>query len=295
MATGRTPLMAGNWKMNLNHLEAIALRPEARLRPDREGLRRGRGGGAAAVHRPALRADAGRRRQAADQVRRAGPVGARLRRLHRRDLRADAGQARVHLRARRPLRAAPVPRRGRRAGQRQGQGRPAATGSPRSCASARGWTSARRASRSRTCLAQLDGALAGRHRRAGAALVVAYEPVWAIGTGEVATPEDAQEVCAAIRARLAELYGDGAGRRRAHPVRRLGQGRQRRRRSWPSPTSTARWSAAPASTPSEFVRIVPLSVSRPCEPERPASKAPGRTRSAVVIGSLSSCSSPACC
>ena len=37
-------------------------------------------------------------------------------------------------------------------------------------------------------------------------MVVAYEPVWAIGTGEVATPEDAQEVCAAIRTRLAELY-----------------------------------------------------------------------------------------
>ena len=32
-----------------------------------------------------------------------------------------------------------------------------------------------------------------------AGLVVAYEPVWAIGTGEVATPDDAQEVCAAIR------------------------------------------------------------------------------------------------
>ncbi len=43
--------------------------------------------------------------------------------------------------------------------------------------------------------------------RAGARpIVVAYEPVWAIGTGEVATPEDAQEVCAAIRTRLAELY-----------------------------------------------------------------------------------------
>ena len=37
-------------------------------------------------------------------------------------------------------------------------------------------------------------------------LVIAYEPVWAIGTGEVATPEDAQEVCAAIRARIGELY-----------------------------------------------------------------------------------------
>jgi triosephosphate isomerase len=38
-------------------------------------------------------------------------------------------------------------------------------------------------------------------------LVVAYEPVWAIGTGEVATPEDAQEVCAALRALLAEVAG----------------------------------------------------------------------------------------
>ncbi len=37
-------------------------------------------------------------------------------------------------------------------------------------------------------------------------LVVAYEPVWAIGTGEVATPEDAQEVCAALRSALDELH-----------------------------------------------------------------------------------------
>src|SRR4029077_3166484 len=42
-------------------------------------------------------------------------------------------------------------------------------------------------------------------------LVVAYEPVWAIGTGEVATPDAAQEVGGAIRTRLAELYsGDVA-------------------------------------------------------------------------------------
>jgi triosephosphate isomerase (TIM) len=50
--------------------------------------------------------------------------------------------------------------------------------------------------------AALDG-LAADHART---VVVAYEPVWAIGTGEVATPEDAQEVCAALRATLAELY-----------------------------------------------------------------------------------------
>ncbi|MGI5487375.1 triose-phosphate isomerase [Microtetraspora malaysiensis] len=55
-------------------------------------------------------------------------------------------------------------------------------------------------------LAQLDGALDGISAEQAKSLVVAYEPVWAIGTGEVATPEDAQEVCGAIRTRLAELY-----------------------------------------------------------------------------------------
>jgi triosephosphate isomerase len=56
------------------------------------------------------------------------------------------------------------------------------------------------------CTAQLDGALAGIPAEAVGTMVIAYEPVWAIGTGEVATPEDAQEVCAALRGRLAELH-----------------------------------------------------------------------------------------
>ncbi|MFC8193751.1 triose-phosphate isomerase [Cellulomonas sp. NPDC057328] len=55
-------------------------------------------------------------------------------------------------------------------------------------------------------LAQLDGALQGLTAEQVAGLVVAYEPVWAIGTGETATPEDAQELCGAIRVRVAELY-----------------------------------------------------------------------------------------
>ena len=55
-------------------------------------------------------------------------------------------------------------------------------------------------------LAQLDGALAKIPAEQAAKIVIAYEPVWAIGTGKVATPEDAQEVCAAIRGRLVELY-----------------------------------------------------------------------------------------
>ncbi|MFM8155808.1 MAG: triose-phosphate isomerase [Actinomycetes bacterium] len=56
-------------------------------------------------------------------------------------------------------------------------------------------------------LAQVDGSLEGLTAEQVAGLVIAYEPVWAIGTGEVATPEDAQEVCQAIRARVAEVWG----------------------------------------------------------------------------------------
>ena len=38
--------------------------------------------------------------------------------------------------------------------------------------------------------------------------MIAYEPIWAIGTGKVATSEQAQEVCAAIRACIAEIYDE---------------------------------------------------------------------------------------
>ena len=56
--------------------------------------------------------------------------------------------------------------------------------------------------------AQVRAAFAGIDAAQAANAVVAYEPIWAIGTGRTATPEQAQEVCAAIRATLAELYGN---------------------------------------------------------------------------------------
>jgi triosephosphate isomerase len=59
-------------------------------------------------------------------------------------------------------------------------------------------------------LGQVDGSLAGLTAEQVADLVIAYEPVWAIGTGEVATPDDAQEVCAAIRGRVAESFSADA-------------------------------------------------------------------------------------
>jgi triosephosphate isomerase len=48
---------------------------------------------------------------------------------------------------------------------------------------------------------------------ASAEIVVAYEPVWAIGTGQVASPEQAQEVCAALRAVIAAKMGQDAADR----------------------------------------------------------------------------------
>ena len=53
---------------------------------------------------------------------------------------------------------------------------------------------------------QLTRNLEGIPAEQARSIVIAYEPIWAIGTGEVATPEDAQEVCAAIRTLLADLY-----------------------------------------------------------------------------------------
>jgi triosephosphate isomerase len=57
------------------------------------------------------------------------------------------------------------------------------------------------------CDRQIEAGLAGMTGEQVASMVVAYEPIWAIGTGEVARPEDAQEVCSAIRARISALRG----------------------------------------------------------------------------------------
>jgi len=57
-------------------------------------------------------------------------------------------------------------------------------------------------------LNQLRAGLKGFHKPDLKKIVFAYEPVWAIGTGKTATPDDAQEVCAAIREELVKIGSD---------------------------------------------------------------------------------------
>jgi triosephosphate isomerase len=60
-------------------------------------------------------------------------------------------------------------------------------------------------------VAQLTGSLAKVPAEAVASMVIAYEPIWAIGTGEVASATDAQDMCAAIRAHISDTAGGEAG------------------------------------------------------------------------------------
>ena len=262
----RTPLMAGNWKMNLNHLEALALvqklafsltdddfdAVEVAVLPPFTDIR---------SVQTLIDGDKYRIVYGAQDVSPHEPG-------------AHTGEIAASMLAKlgctyvtdRPLRAARRPPRGRRAGQRQGEGGPGARADRRSCASASRWRSARRAATSSTPSASSPRDLEGVPAEQARTVVIAYEPVWAIGTGEVATPEDAQEVCAAIRTRLAELYsgdladgvrilyggsvkaanvaGDhGAGRRRRRPGRRREHRRRGVRRA---SAATARWPRTPS-------------------------------------------------
>ena len=159
----RMPLMAGNWKMNLNHLEAIALVQKLAFALDDKDFDDGRGRGAAAVHRPALGADARRRRQTCE-------ISYGAQDLSPHDSGAYTGEISGAMLAklgctyvvvghseRRQYHA-----RGRRASStRRSRPRLRQRAHARSSASARAWRSARRATTSRTRLAQLDGALDG--------------------------------------------------------------------------------------------------------------------------------------
>ena len=123
----------------------------------------------------------------------------------------------------------------------------------RSCASARPRRSASAATPSASCATRSRRTSTNVPDERLAEVVIAYEPIWAIGTGQVATPEQAQEAIAFVRALV------GRPRRGARPSRCGSSTAARsspttRPSCWRCRTSTARSSAAPRWTPSRSRR-----------------------------------------
>jgi triosephosphate isomerase (TIM) len=208
VSTGRTPLLAGNWKMNLTHLEAITFVQKLLFSlTDRDF------DAAEVVVLPPF-TDLRSVQTLVDGDREALRYGAQDLSVH--DAGAYTGEVSGHMLAKLGCTYVVVGHSERRqyhhedddvvnaklqAAYRHGL-------TPILCIG-EGLAIRKAQEHVPTCMTQLGRALVGITAEQARTLVVAYEPVWAIGTGEVATPADAQEVCGAIRTRLAELYSGG--------------------------------------------------------------------------------------
>ena len=205
MSESRKPLMAGNWKMNLNHLEAIALvqklafsltdddtdKVEVAVAPpftdirsvqtliDADGYKISYAGQDCSQH------DAGARTGeiTAAMLAKLGCTYVIVGHSERRAYHNET-DAVVNEKARKVL----------------------ASGMTPIVCVGEGLDVRKAGNQVEYTLAQVSGSLQDIPAEEIAGLVIAYEPVWAIGTGEVATPEDAQEVCGAIRDYLSETY-----------------------------------------------------------------------------------------
>jgi triosephosphate isomerase len=209
MTTPRRPLMAGNWKMNVNHLEAIALvqklafalkdadydsvdvaviPPFTDLRSvqtliDGDGYRIAYGAQDISVHE----AGAFTGEVSGAMLAKLGCTYVLVGHSERREYHGEGDDiAAAKLRAARRHELTPILCVGEGLDIRQAGGQV------------------------EHVLAQVHGALDDVAPEALSSIVIAYEPVWAIGTGEVATPADAQEVCGAIRESLRERAGGAA-------------------------------------------------------------------------------------
>ena len=229
-AGGRVPLIAGNWKMNLDHLQAIAF--VQKLAWSLKDAHHDFADVEVAVFPPftdlAVGADPRLGGQARDRIRRArmsrstSPARTPVRSPPRSWRRSECRYVIIGHSERRSLHGETDEQVAAKVAAALAHGL-----IPVICV---GETAEDREAHgpSAVPVAQLRAALAGG-RRPVPTVVVAYEPVWAIGSGQPATPEQAEQVAAALRGVLVEALGQDRRRGHSDPLRRFGQVRQHRR------------------------------------------------------------------
>ena len=209
MAThaARTPLLAGNWKMNLNHLEAIALVQKLAFSLDAEDF----DAVEVAVLPPFVDLRSVQTLVDGDKLR----IGYGAQDLSPHDDGAYTGDISGSMLAKLGCTYVAIGHSERR--QHHGEGDDVVNAkvqaalrhglTPILCVG-EGEGVRELNGQVDHCVSQVSAALDGVSAEQAQGLVLAYEPIWAIGTGKVATPEDAQEVCGEVRLTLRESYGD---------------------------------------------------------------------------------------
>ena len=209
MTGARKPLVSGNWKMNLNHLEAIAVVQKLSFSLDGRDYK----AVDVSVHPPFTSLRSVQILIDADDI----PIALGAQDTHWEDKGAFTGEVSAPMLARLDVRYVIVGHSERRE----------LMGETDEQVNAKVKAVLRNGMTPIVCVGEtLDEREAGvtmdkvvRQVRAAfegvspndvARLVIAYEPIWAIGTGRNATPRDAQEVCAAIRAEVGQLAGEAA-------------------------------------------------------------------------------------
>ena len=203
---GRKPLISGNWKMNLNHRDAIQLVQQLSYALEPDDYARVE----VSVHPPFTALRALQTVLDADRI----PITLGAQNCHPEDSGAFTGEVSAEMLAALDVRYVIVGHSERREifgeSDEDVAGKLAAVfrhGMIPILAVGETMQERLEGSTQSKVAGQITTALANLKKEQCASLVVAYEPIWAIGTGRSATAEDAEEVCSFIRSQIAELCG----------------------------------------------------------------------------------------
>ena len=208
-SSGRTPLISGNWKMHFNHFDAIQFVQKLSYLVDKDAM----AGVDVSLHPPFTDLRSVQTLLDADRL----PYALGAQHCHWEDKGAYTGEVAPPFLAKLGVRYVICGHSERRElfGEtdemvaRKAQATLTHGMTPIVCV---GETLAEREAGGTEAkvVGQVRAALGGRSAAEVASLVIAYEPIWAIGTGRTATPDDAQAVCATIRAELVSAFGGDA-------------------------------------------------------------------------------------